>query len=125
MIAQSVTGHMIELHDTGKVRMLCVTGPQRLAAAPQLPTAVEAGLPGMIAQNFLGLFAPAGTPKPIIDQIAQATRDAMADKQFEQAFVAAGFEPIRDSGPEQTRRFVEDELARWTPVIRAIGLKVE
>ena len=79
----------------------------------------------MIAQNFLGLFAPAGTPKPIIDQIAQATRDAMADKQFEQAFVAAGFEPIRDSGPEQTRRFVEDELARWTPVIKAIGLKVE
>ena len=125
MIAQSVTGHMIELHDTGKVRMLCVTSPARLAAAPQLPTAIEAGLPGMIAQNFLGVFAPAGTPKPIIDQIAQATRTAMADPQFEQAFVAAGFEPIRDSGPEQTRRFVEDEVARWTPVIKAIGLKLE
>src|SRR5882672_7307136 len=47
MIAQSVTGHMIELHDTGKVRMLCVTSPERLTAAPQLPTAIEAGLPGM------------------------------------------------------------------------------
>src|SRR5436190_5848344 len=125
MIAQSVTGHMIELHDTGKVRMLCVTSPQRLGAAPQLPTALEAGLPGMIAPEFLGLFAPAGTPKPIIDQIVQATRTAMADKQFEQAFVATGFEPIRDSGPDQTRRFVEEELARWTPVIKAIGLKVE
>jgi tripartite-type tricarboxylate transporter receptor subunit TctC len=125
MIAQSVTGNMIELHDSGKVRMLCVTSPQRLAAVPQIPTAVEAGLPDMIAQNFLGVFAPAGTPKPIIEQIAQATRVAMADKQFEQAFVAAGFEPARNFGPQQTRQFVEEELARWTPVIKAIGLKVE
>jgi tripartite-type tricarboxylate transporter receptor subunit TctC len=125
MIAQSVTGNMIELHDTGKVRMLCVTSPARLAAAPQLPTAVEAGLPGMIAQNFLGLFAPAGTPRPIVDQIMRATHAAMADKQFKDAFLAAGFDPILDSTPEHTRRFVEEELARWTPVIKAIGLKVE
>src|SRR5438874_3895278 len=125
MIAQSVTGNMIELHETGKVRMLCVTSPQRLAAVPQLPTAIEAGLAGMIAQNFLGLFAPAGTPKPIIEQIVQATRTAMADKQFEQAFVAAGFEPLRDSSPVQTRHFVVEEVARWSPVIKAIGLRTE
>jgi tripartite-type tricarboxylate transporter receptor subunit TctC len=125
MIAQSVTGHMIELHDTGKVRMLCVTSPTRLGAVPQLPTALEAGLPGMIAQNFLGLFAPVGTPRPIIDQIGQATRGAMADKQFKDAFLAAGFDPTLESSPEQTRQFVEEEVARWTPIIRAIGLKVE
>jgi tripartite-type tricarboxylate transporter receptor subunit TctC len=125
MIAQSVTGHMIELHDTGKVRMLCVTSPTRLGAVPQLPTALEAGLPGMIAQNFLGLFAPVGTPRPIVDQIGQATRAAMADNQFKDAFLAAGFEPALESSPEQTRKFVEEEVARWTPIIRAIGLKVE
>jgi tripartite-type tricarboxylate transporter receptor subunit TctC len=125
MIAQSVTGNMIELHETGKVRMLCVTSPQRLAAVPQLPTAVEAGLPGMIAQNFLGVFAPTGTPRPIIDQIVAATHAAMADQQFKDAFVAAGFEPTIDSTPERTRQFVEEEVARWTPVIKAIGLKVE
>jgi len=125
MIAQSVTGNMIELHDTGKVRMLCVTSPTRLGAVPQLPTALEAGLPGMIAQNFLGLFAPVGTPRPIVDQIGQATRAAMADKQFKDAFLAAGFDPTLESSPEQTRKFVEEEVARWTPIIRAIGLKVE
>src|SRR5712675_723435 len=86
IIAQSVTGHMMELHETGKVRMLCVTSPNRLAAFPTLPTAVEAGLPGMIAQNFIGLFAPAKTSPAIIDQLAQATRNAMADQQFQQAF---------------------------------------
>src|SRR5581483_6426311 len=125
MIAQSVTGNMIELNETGKVRMLCVTSPQRLAAVPQIPTAVEAGLPNMIAQNFIGLFAPAKTPKVIIDQIAQATHAAMADKQFQQAFISSGFDPFLDSTPEKTRQYVNDEIARWTPVIRNIGLKLE
>jgi tripartite-type tricarboxylate transporter receptor subunit TctC len=125
MIAQSVTGHMMELHETGKVRMLCVTSPNRLAAFPTLPTAVEAGLPGMIAQNFIGLFAPAKTSPAIIDQLAQATRNAMADQQFQQAFIAAGFDPFLDSTPDETRHFVEGEIARWSPVIKAIGLKLE
>jgi tripartite-type tricarboxylate transporter receptor subunit TctC len=125
MIAQSVTSHMMELHETGKVRMLCVTSPNRLAAFPSLPTAVEAGLPNMVAQNFIGLFAPAKTPREIIDQIAQATRTAMADPQFQQAFIASGFDPYLDSTPEKTRRFVEDEIARWTPIIKAIGLKLD
>ena len=93
MIAQSVTAHMMELHETGKVRMLCVTSPKRLVAFPTLPTAIEAGLPNMVAQNFIGLFAPAKTPKEIIDQLAQATRAAMADEQFKQAFVSSGFDP--------------------------------
>jgi tripartite-type tricarboxylate transporter receptor subunit TctC len=125
MIAQSVTGNMIELHEAGKVRMLCVTSPNRLVAYPSVPTAVEAGLPNMIAQNFIGLFAPAKTPKPIIDQLAEATRTAMADPQFQQAFVQSGFDPLLDSTPEKTRRFTEDEIARWTPIIKSIGLKLE
>ena len=125
MIAQSVTAHMMELHQTGKVRMLCVTSPHRLAAFPSLPTAVEAGLPNMVAQNFIGLFAPAKTPREIIDQIAQVTRTAMADQQFQQAFIASGFDPYLDSTPEKTRAFVEDEIARWTPIIKAIGLKLD
>src|SRR3954470_23771842 len=62
MIAQSVTGNMIDLHAAGKVRMLVTTGGFRLRAAPEIPTAVEVGLPGMIAQNFIGLFAPSRTP---------------------------------------------------------------
>jgi tripartite-type tricarboxylate transporter receptor subunit TctC len=125
MIAQSVTGQVIELNRTGKLRVLAVTSPARLIGAPDIPTAVEAGLPGMVSQNFIGLFAPAHTPGTIVEQIAQATRNAMADQGFRQAFIASGFEPYADSNPEKARRFVQDEIARWTPIIKAIGLKLE
>lgn len=125
MIMQSVTGQVIALHHSGKLRMLAVTSPARLAAAPDMPTAVEAGLPGMVSQNFIGLFAPARTPGAIVEQIAQATRAAMADQEFQQAFIASGFEPYVDSSPEKAARFVADEIIRWTPIIKAIGLKLE
>jgi tripartite-type tricarboxylate transporter receptor subunit TctC len=125
MIMQSVTGQVIALHQSGKLRMLAVTSPARLVAAPDIPTAVEAGLPGMVSQNFIGLFAPARTPSAIVQQIAQATRTAMADSDFQQAFIASGFEPYVDSSPEKAARFVEDEIIRWTPIIKAIGLKLE
>jgi tripartite-type tricarboxylate transporter receptor subunit TctC len=125
MATPNVSINVLELHRSGKVRMLAVTTPNRLAAAPEIPTAVESGMPDMIAQNFLGLFAPAGTPRAIIDQISGASRTALADPEFQRALVTAGTDPVLDSGPEKTRRFVEEEIARWTPIIKAVGLKVE
>jgi tripartite-type tricarboxylate transporter receptor subunit TctC len=124
MAVANVTGQVLELHRAGKLRMLAVTTPQRLAADPQFPTAVEAGLPGLVAMNFSALFAPAGTPRPIIDHIAAATGRAMADGQAQKTLVDQGMEPVADSSPEKTRRFIADDIARWTPVIRAIGLKL-
>jgi tripartite-type tricarboxylate transporter receptor subunit TctC len=78
----------------------------------------------MIAQTFNGLFAPAGTPTAIVEQIANATDKAMADDKFRQTLIASGFEPNADLSPEAARRLVDDEVARWTPVIKAIGLKL-
>ena len=115
----------IGLHASGKLRMLAVTGERRLAAAPDVPTAVEAGVPGMISQGFQGLFAPAGTPAPIIEQISQATRVAMADDDMQRMMIASGFEPQRDSTPDQARRFVAAEIARWAPIIKSLGLKLD
>ncbi len=121
----NITAQIIELHRTGKVRVLAVTSPKRLAAAPDIPTAVEAGLPGMTSQNFIGLFAPARTPKPIIEQVAEATRAAMADKDYQRMLLTSGFEAELDSNPGKTRAFVEAEIAQWTPVIKSIGLKLD
>ena len=124
MIIANVTGQVLELHRSGKLRMIVVTGPQRLVADPEIPTAIESGLPGMISVNFTGLFAPAKTPKPIVDQIAAATASALASDEVRKNLIEQGLEPYPDSTPEKTRRFVEQDIARWTPVIRAIGLKL-
>ena len=121
----NVTAQILELHHAGKVRILAVTTPRRLAGAPDIPTAVEQGLPGMIAQNFIGLFAPARTSPAIIEQVAQATRVVMDDEAFLRSLTASGLEPELASTPDKTRRFVADEVARWGPVIKTIGLKLD
>ena len=123
MVTPAVTGGL--LNRSGKLRILAVTSPTRLIAAPEIPTAVEAGLPGMISQQSIGLFVPAGTPTAIIEQISQATRTALAEPAYRQMLIESGFEPDVDSSPENFRRFLEEDIARWTPVVKAIGLKLD
>lgn len=123
MMTPNVGGPLLQFHATGKVRILAVNSERRLAAAPDIPTAVEAGLPGMIAGNFNGLFAPAGVPKPIVDRLGQLTKAAVAEKDVQQALLKSGFEPIGDSGPEAGQQMVASELKRWTPVIKATNFK--
>jgi tripartite-type tricarboxylate transporter receptor subunit TctC len=124
MIVANVTGQVLELNKSGKLRMLVVTSPERIVTDRDIPTALEAGLPGMVSVNFTGLFAPAKTPKPIVEQIAAASRKAMDDEDTRKNLIEQGMEPYADSTPERTRRFVEEDIARWTPVIRSIGLKL-
>jgi tripartite-type tricarboxylate transporter receptor subunit TctC len=120
-----VTGQVIELHRSGKMRVLALTSPTRLVAAPELPTAVEQGFPGMTVMGSLGLFAPAGTPAGIIEQIAQATRTAVAEAAFKQMLIDAGIEPTLDSDPEKFRRSLAADVDLWTPVVKALALKID
>jgi tripartite-type tricarboxylate transporter receptor subunit TctC len=125
MMTPNVGGPLLQFHRAGKVRILAISAANRIKAAPDIPTATEAGLPGMVAANFNGLFAPAGLPKPIMDRIAELTRTAMADAETQATLVRSGFEPVADSGPEASQRMVADELARWVPVMKATGFKME
>jgi tripartite-type tricarboxylate transporter receptor subunit TctC len=120
-----VTGQLLEFHRTGKTRILAVTGPTRLTAAPDLPTAAELGFPGMTVTGSIGLLAPAGTPPAIIEQIAQATRTAVAEPAFRQLLVEAGIDPTLDSNPEKFRRSLAADVALWTPVVKTLGLKID
>ena len=79
----------------------------------------------MVSQQLIGLFAPAGTPKAIIEQIAQASRTALAEQAYQQMLIEAGFEPDVDSTPEKFRRVIDEDIAKWTPVVKAIGLKLD
>ena len=120
-----VTGQVIELHRSGKMRVLAVTSPTRLAAAPELPTAAEQGFPGVTVIGSLGLLAPAGTPKEIIEQIARATRTVVAEPAFMQMLIEAGIEPTLDSNPEKFRQSLAADVALWTPVVKALGIKID
>jgi tripartite-type tricarboxylate transporter receptor subunit TctC len=125
MMTPNVGGPLLDLHRAGKVRILAVAAPARIRAAPDIPTAIEAGLPGMIAGNLNGVFAPAGLSDALVERIANATREALADETVQDLLVRSGFEPILDSGPVATRRFIAEELARWTPIVRATGFRIE
>src|SRR5262249_34564002 len=111
-------------HRTRKLRILAVTSLKRLAAAPDIPTAAEEGISGLVAPGFSALFAPKGTPSAIIEHIARATGQAMADLSLQQALIASGVEPVVESRPQQTRQFIEAEIAKWRPVVAAAGLKL-
>jgi tripartite-type tricarboxylate transporter receptor subunit TctC len=125
MVIPAMTGQVLEFHRSGKLRLLAITSPVRIIAAPEIPTAIEAGFSRMISQQVIGLFAPTGTPKAIIEQIAQATRTAMADKAYQRMFIEAAVEPQFDWTAQKFRRFLDEDIDRWTPVVKAIGVKFD
>jgi tripartite-type tricarboxylate transporter receptor subunit TctC len=102
-----------------------VTSPKRLAAAPEIPTSAEAGLPGLTVTASLGLLAPSGTPIPVIEQIAQATRTALSEHAYQQSLIEGGFEPTFDSNPEKFRQSLAADVALWAPVVKSFGLKLD
>jgi tripartite-type tricarboxylate transporter receptor subunit TctC len=124
MFAASISPQVMDMHRRGKIRILVAGSDHHLAGAPEIPTNVEAGFPDLVTLQFMGVFAPGGTPRPVIDQIAAATHTALADKDFQGKLVQAGFEPVTDSGPAQTAKFVQDELVRWTPILKTAGIKM-
>jgi tripartite-type tricarboxylate transporter receptor subunit TctC len=77
----------------------------------------------MVGQLFVGVFVRSGTPKPALDLMAATNQKVMADAEFQKILVSSGLEPINDT-PDEARKFIADEQARWAPVVKAIGLKV-
>jgi tripartite-type tricarboxylate transporter receptor subunit TctC len=124
MFAASISPQVLAMHQQGKIRILVAGTDRHLEAAPDIPISPEVGFPDLITLMFMGVFAPAGTPRPIIERIAGASHRAMADKEFQKRLIQAGFEPVMDSGPEQTAKFVKEELVRWTPLLKASGLEM-
>jgi tripartite-type tricarboxylate transporter receptor subunit TctC len=122
LLMANVTGHFISLRDAGKIRILAVNGASRLKALPDVPIANET-LKNMVAQLFVGIFAPANTPRPIVSQVSQATRKALAEASFQKILTDSGVEPVLDSSPEKAQRFVDQEQERLLPVIKASGFK--
>ena len=108
----------------GKVRALAVTGPQRSANFPELPTVAEAGLPGYEAVLHYGLVAAAGTPRPIVDKLNAALREALTDNTLRARFATEGAEPS-PSTPEEYAADIDHEEIKWSKIVRESGAKGE
>jgi tripartite-type tricarboxylate transporter receptor subunit TctC len=108
----------------GRLRALAVTSQKRSAAAPDLPTIAESGYPGFYADAWSGLFAPKGTPKPVIDKLAAETRRILALAEVRERLSGLGAEPV-GSTPAEFARHVETEIAKWARVVKASGAKVD
>jgi tripartite-type tricarboxylate transporter receptor subunit TctC len=125
IIVPAMTNQVLEFHRTGKLRLLAITSPNRIPVAPEISTAIEGGVPDLVTQQVMALFAPAGTPKPIIAQIDEANHRAMADAAYRQSLVDAAVIPVPDWTTAQFDEFMRNEIARWTPLVKAIGVRLD
>jgi len=107
----------------GKLRALATTGTARAAATPELPTVAES-LPGFVVNNWVGLFAPAGTSPEIVGKLNAETTKLMQSKEIEARLASEGgrFVPMI---PEQFGNFVKAEIAKWAPVVKVSGAKAD
>ena len=122
VITPILSSAVLAQHRAGKARILGVNSDKRLKAAPDIPTSVEAGVPDMRVQVFNAVFAPAGTPREAVQTMREATLKVRADAAFLQDLEKAGAELFAQANEE---KFLSDEVARWTQVIKATGFKTQ
>jgi tripartite-type tricarboxylate transporter receptor subunit TctC len=108
----------------GKLRALAVTLPKRSPVVPELPTIVEAGVPGVIVVNWYGLMVPLTTPQTIVDQLARGVAASMSHPDVVKRLAADGSEGAT-STPAEFRKHIADERDKWTQVIRNANIRVQ
>lgn len=108
----------------GRLKALAITSLKRSAAAPELPTIAESGYAGFYADAWSGLFAPHGTPKPVVERIADETRRILALPEVRERLGGLGAEPV-GSTPAEFARHVKTEIDKWAAVVKASGARVD
>jgi tripartite-type tricarboxylate transporter receptor subunit TctC len=108
----------------GNLKALAVTSATRAKLLPETPTMQEAGLKGFEFTQWLAILAPAGTPQPVVARLNQALNAALGSKDVADKFAQQGFEPFTTS-PEQTRKFLANEVQRYARLIKARGITAE
>lgn len=108
---------------SGKVRAIAVAGNSRLAQLPDIPTMAEAGMPGIEADSWNGLFAPAGTPPAIINRLAEATIKVLQTQEIKERFAAISATPV-GSSPAEFSQYVRDEVQKWGKVAKEANVQL-
>ncbi|HYK12387.1 MAG TPA: tripartite tricarboxylate transporter substrate binding protein [Burkholderiales bacterium] len=107
----------------GRLRALAVTTTKRSAVMPELPTIAEAALPGYDASVWFGVFAPAGTPRPVVDRLHGEILKALQTQDLKSRMVAMGTD-VSGMGPDDFSAYVRKEIPKWANLVKAAGVKV-
>jgi tripartite-type tricarboxylate transporter receptor subunit TctC len=118
------SGTLLSYARSGQVRVLAMTGSKRDPAAPDVPTIAEAGVPGYDVTAWQALFVPARTPPEIIRKISADTNAALADPAIKDKLAAQGY-LAEGSSPEELAKLLRAEIAKWSAVIKSVGIKID
>ena len=113
----------VENIKAGRLRAYAVTSPARQPMAPEVPTVIELGLPSLVAENFFGVSAPAGLPRPIAERMHAAVAAALEDPKVRRTFEETGIDTRRMSIDEFSA-FVAKQVGDWAPAVRASGARL-
>lgn len=110
--------------ESGRLRALATTGAKRAPAAPNLPTMIEAGVPGYVATNWFGTAVPAKTPPAIVAKLSQEIARVLRLPDVGERLLSQGLEPV-SSTPEEFSSYIRSEMSKWAKVVKASGAKAE
>jgi tripartite-type tricarboxylate transporter receptor subunit TctC len=123
-IAMSFPGTIEPHRKAGRLKALAVTSAQRALAWPEVPTVAESGFPDFDVQSWAGVLAPAGTPPEIVDRLHREIVRILAIPEVRATFIAQSAEPVGNT-PEQFAAEIRTSVARWAPIVKAAGIKVD
>jgi tripartite-type tricarboxylate transporter receptor subunit TctC len=110
--------------DSGKLRVLATAGGRRAAAAPQVPTIAEAGVPGYAVDVWYAMLAPAATPRPVMERINTATAKILHAPDVAKKLASIGLEPVA-RGLVESDAYIKSEIRKWGTVVKAAGITAE
>ena len=109
---------------SGKLRALAISSPRRVEGWESVPTVAESGVPGFQVSEWNGLFAPAGTPRPVLERLEAETRAIVASPEMKKRFAELGVQGVGSSAQEFSS-FLKAETTKWAEVIRSSGIRMD
>jgi tripartite-type tricarboxylate transporter receptor subunit TctC len=109
---------------SGRLKAIGVSSGKRATALPDVPTFVEGGQAGFVVDSWVGILAPAKTPRPIVERLQKEIAAVLAEPEVRSRYEVLGIEPVGNT-PEQFAAQIKADLARWEPVVKQAGIKVE
>ncbi len=122
-VMMDVPSSMLPHVRAGKIKVLGMASEKRVATAPDVPTLIESGVP-VVGGTWVGLLAPAGTPKPVVDRLSREAIAAVRRPEIKERFVQLGIEPVGNT-PTEFTQFLRAEVGKWAKVIKDANVKID